>query len=241
MNVKRLFKPAAKVLASTYESRGFLLFSLLIVLFLRIIVLGWGFHNPYHVVYLLIGFSFFQVQMMSGFIMRNIKDPVNPEEHKRIRNSSILTGYIWSLLLYIVILMIWIVTMYQIQLGVEWPLSNYVPDASMLLLIASIGFLHFPLTVSATFWLWDCFRAGEDNTQLILDESIYRKRGGVVCFSLTIVLVLLLYFKATIEGELDVLLWITPTVLGIIIIVMIVVLGAIFWYDYRKGGGNYFF
>ncbi|MDF1540676.1 MAG: hypothetical protein P1Q69_17395, partial [Candidatus Thorarchaeota archaeon] len=213
---------------------GFLLFSLLMIVFLRTVVFGWGLHNPFHVAYLLIGFSFFQVLIVSGLVTRNIKDPVDPEEHKRIRNSSILIGYVWSLLLYIGI-MIWIVTIWQIQLGVDWPLSNYVPDAYMLLLIASIAFLHFPLTVSAFFWQWNGFRASDGDTQLVLDESTYRKRSGLVAVSMIILLVLFYCLEATIEGTLDVLSGISPTVLGVVILFVIVIFGALFWYEFRKG------
>ena len=234
MNMKKLLAPAARVLASNPDSRGFMPLSLLIIVLLRIVVLYWGLHNPFHIVYLLIGFTFLQVGCISGPVARGIKDSMTPEEHRQMRNSSILLGYVWSLLLYLVLLVILIITYWQIQLGVEWPLSTYVPDAFMLLLIASISFLHFPLTVSAFFWQWNSFKTSDESAKLVLDKGMFRRRTGVVLLSLMVVLVLFYCLRATIEGDVSVLSWISPPVLGVVILFIMVVLGTTFWYEFRK-------
>ena len=132
MGLRRYFRPASTILASHQETRALCLYSLVIFLFCRLILL-WGFHNLFHLTYLLIAFTFFQVTIMPMQITRNMAlgnmmTELTEEEHAALRSSSVLLGYIWSILLYVPIAVVWMVDIQQVQAGVEWQVSNYVPD-----------------------------------------------------------------------------------------------------------------
>lgn len=87
MKVKRYLAPTGRVLREAPDTKGFVLFSFLIFCFLRVVFV-WGYHNLFHMAYLLLTFSFFQNEFLSMFIMRNIKDPLSPEELSAAKKIS---------------------------------------------------------------------------------------------------------------------------------------------------------
>lgn len=233
MNIKRYFEPAGHVLSTTPESKSFLLFSFLIFIFLRVLLL-WGYHNLFHMVYLLIAFSFFQITILSSFIMQKIKDALTLEEHFAMKKSAILIGYIWSLLLYMTTAVVWIIDLWQIQSGVAWPLSNYTPDAALILVIIFICVIQFPMTVSAIYWQWDSFQTRTEDMKLVLDESSFRIRSITTFFVLAFVFISLLGLKSVIEGELLLPPFLDTLTIAVLILLVMIIINIGFFYGYRR-------
>jgi hypothetical protein len=233
MNIKRHLEPAGRVLSSTPESKVFVLFSLVIFIFLRLLLL-WGYHNLFHMTYLLIAFSFFQTTILSTFIMQNIKDPLTREEHSAMRKSAILLGYIWSAMLYAAVIVIWVVDLWQVQSGVNWPISDFTPDLGLLLLIVLLCTVHFPLTLSALYWQWACFQPRDIDSKDVLDTNLFRTRSIIVFLILGLVFVSFLGLKSSIEGEFVLPMWINPSALALLILLLMTVLTLGFYYSYRR-------
>jgi len=233
MNIRRHFEPASRVLTTTPESKSFLLSSLVIFVFLRLLLL-WGYHNLFYMTYLLVAFSFFQITILSSFIMQKIKDALTPKEHIVMRKSAILLGYIWSLILYVAVVAIWVVDLWQIQTGVAWPMSDYTPDAVLLLLVLLVCIVHFPLTLYALYWQWDCFTTREDDMKLVLNKDLFRVRSITTFFTLAFVFVLLFGLKFAMEGEFLLPLWLNPLILTLFILLLMITFTIGFWYRYLR-------
>ena len=149
-------------------------------------------------------------------------------EHRRIRNSSIVIGYIWSLMLYTILSVMCAIDLWQVQLGVDWPVSTYVPDIPSLMLIISFCGVHLILTVVSLFWQWDSFtKSGTDNALLVLDEKRFQIRGTIILSIFLFEMIILLTFKASIEGEshlLSQIPWGNHFVIGVVTLVAMTIL-----------------
>ena len=233
MNIKRYFEPAGRVLSTTPESKSFLLFSFVIFIFLRLLLL-WGYHNLFHMTYLLIAFSFFQITILSSFIIQKIKDALTLEEHFAMKKSAILIGYIWSLLLYMAAAVIWIIDLWQIQSGVSWPLSDFTPDVALLLVVTLLCVVHFPLTVHALYWQWGCFLPRDDDSKLVFNRASFRNRTSTTFLLLAFVFVSVLGLKSAIEGEILLPSWVNPLAIAISILLLMVIMTIAFYYRYQK-------
>ncbi|MDH4214519.1 MAG: hypothetical protein OEV85_11405 [Candidatus Thorarchaeota archaeon] len=184
--------------------------------------------------YLLVAFSFFQVTILSIFVMQKIKDALTPEEHFAMRKSALLLGYIWLILLYIPVVAIWVVDLWQIQIGVAWPMSNYTPDAVLLLLVLLVCMLHFPLTLYALYWQWDCFTTREDDMKLVLNKGLFKTRSTTTFFTLAFVFVLFFGLKSAMEREFLLPLWLNPLTLALFILLLMITFTLGLWYRYRR-------
>ncbi|MFX1263366.1 MAG: hypothetical protein ACFFAZ_14895 [Promethearchaeota archaeon] len=235
MNLKRYFEPAGHILGTAPESKSFLLSSLVIVIFLRLLLL-WGYHNLFHMTYLLIAFSFLQTTILSSFIMQKINDALTMEEHSAMKKSAILLGYIWSLILYMAVVGFWIIDLWQIESGVPWPTSDFTPDAAFLLIVTLLCVLHFPLTVSALYWQWGCFQPRDEDSKLVFNRVSFRNRGPTTILLLASVFVSVLGLKSAIEGEFLLPSWFNSLAMAISILLVMVVMTIAFYSRYQMEG-----
>jgi hypothetical protein len=233
MNLKRYFEPAGHILSTAPESKSFLLSSLVIVIFLRLLLL-WGYHNLFHMTYLLIAFSFFQITILSSFIMQKINDALTLEEHSAMKKSAILLGYVWSLILYTVVIGIWIIDLWQIESGVPWPISGFTPDTALLLIVTLLCVLHFPLTVSALYWQWGCFQPRDEDSKLVFNRVSFRNRGSATFLSLASIFVSVLVLKSAFEGEFLLPSWFNTLAIAISILLMTAIMAIAFCFGYQR-------
>ena len=241
--IRHIFNPVFNVISKTSTDvdqtepcRVWAGTSLVSVFLQYLLAVRQGGLNPYHAVYLLLGLSFIQVMVMSKDIMqRTRKNPLTLEEHRRLRNSSILLGHVWSLLLYIPVGVFWLNDLLKIQEGIEVEISHYTPTPLMLLVILTLCVLVVFLTVSVSFWYWDSFTCSQrEENVLALDEHLYNRRGGNGVLVMFFVFVLLMVFKSVIEGETFLSAWFSPEIFGWCLFLVIGSMGGLFWHAHTQ-------
>ena len=184
--------------------------------------------------YLLIAFSFFQITILSSFIMQKIKDALTLEDHLAMKKSAILLGYIWSLILYTVVVGIWIIDLWQIESGVSWPISGFTPDVSLLLIVTLLCVVHFPLTVSVLYWQWGCFQPRDDDSKLVFNRTSFRNRGSTTFLLLAFAFVSVVGLKSAIEGEFLLPSWFNSLAIAVSILLMMTIMTIAFCYRYQR-------
>ncbi|MGV9104089.1 MAG: hypothetical protein ACOC3C_08250 [Candidatus Thorarchaeota archaeon] len=157
---------------------------------------------------------------------------IHNAQHQRLPNSgrigwheesAILSGYMWSLMLYAAVGVIWIVDLWQIQSGAEWPISDFTPDLGLFLVIILLCIVHFPLTVYILYWQWDCYRTRDTDVKVSLDSDCFRNQTTIAFLILGFIFISLFGLKCVIEGELLLPVWLNPLMLASSILLLTIV------------------